>query len=58
MSTLHRVVTPPEWATRRRMSIAYFHQPNWHAEIRPLAGEGEPVLSGPYLMGKFTAANS
>ncbi|PJE33383.1 2-oxoglutarate-dependent ethylene/succinate-forming enzyme [Pseudooceanicola marinus] len=58
VSTLHRVVTPPEWATRRRMSIAYFHQPNWHAEIRPLAGEGEPVLSGPYLMGKFNAANS
>ena len=58
VSTLHRVVTPPDWATRRRMSIAFFHQPNWHAEVKPLAGEGgAPVLSGPYLMGKFASAN-
>ncbi|SFI48414.1 Isopenicillin N synthase [Celeribacter neptunius] len=57
-STLHRVVTPPDWATRRRMSIAYFHQPNWHAEVAPLSGEAaEPVISGPYLMNKFAAAN-
>ncbi len=58
-STLHRVVTPPEWARRRRMSLAYFHQPNWHAEIKPVAGDTrETAISGPYLMGKFTAANS
>ncbi|PJE30845.1 Isopenicillin N synthase [Pseudooceanicola antarcticus] len=58
VSTLHRVVTPPEWAARRRMSLAFFHQPNWHAEVKPLAGEGgETVTSGPYLMGKFAAAN-
>lgn len=58
-STLHRVVTPPDWATKRRMSIAYFHQPNWHAEITPLSGAAsEPVVSGPYLMNKFAAANA
>nr|WP_321508474.1 2OG-Fe(II) oxygenase family protein [uncultured Celeribacter sp.] len=57
-STLHRVVTPPDWATKTRMSIAYFHQPNWHAEIKPLAGEAtDSVTSGPYLMSKFAAAN-
>ncbi|QPM91211.1 isopenicillin N synthase family dioxygenase [Pseudooceanicola algae] len=59
VSTLHRVVTPPEQARQRRMSLAFFHQPNWHAEIRPLAGDGaETAVSGPYLMGKFAAANS
>lgn len=63
-STLHRVVTPPDWATKRRQSLAFFHQPNWRAEITCLdscAGNGplhEPVLSGPYLMEKFQAANS
>ncbi|MGR3661762.1 MAG: isopenicillin N synthase family dioxygenase [Paracoccaceae bacterium] len=63
-STLHRVVTPPDWATRRRQSLAFFHQPNWDAEITCLPGcEGEsvlhqPVNSGPYLMQKFQAANS
>ncbi|WP_417257048.1 isopenicillin N synthase family dioxygenase [Celeribacter halophilus] len=57
-STLHRVVTPPDWATKRRMSIAYFHQPNWHAEVKPLVGDTtQSVISGPYLMQKFAAAN-
>lgn len=63
-STLHRVVTPPDWATRRRQSLAFFHQPNWDAEIACLPGcdDGDaihqPVRSGPYLMQKFQAANS
>ena len=57
-STLHRVVTPPDWATKRRMSLAFFHQPNWHAKITPLSGAAtKPVTSGPYLMSKFAAAN-
>lgn len=65
VSTVHRVVNPPaeEGGQDRRQSMAFFHQPNWHAEIRVLdvclaAGEApkyEPVLSGPYLMGKFKA---
>lgn len=63
-STLHRVVTPAEWASRRRQSLAFFHQPNWLAEITCLPGCGEggdrydPVLSGPYLMDKFKAATA
>ncbi|MFZ1681768.1 MAG: 2OG-Fe(II) oxygenase family protein [Rhizobiaceae bacterium] len=58
-STLHRVVA--DGRAERRQSLAFFHQPNWFAEIACLdaclaPGERpkhEPVLSGPYLMGKF-----
>ncbi|MGN6101496.1 MAG: isopenicillin N synthase family dioxygenase [Devosia sp.] len=63
VSTVHRVVNPanPEEARQRRQSFAFFHQPNWFAEIACLdvclaVGDKpkyEPVLSGPYLMGKF-----
>ena len=61
-STLHRVVVPPELAGKRRQSLAFFHQPNWAAEITRLPGgvAGEidrgPVVSGPYLMEKFNEA--
>ncbi|MEO1248358.1 MAG: 2OG-Fe(II) oxygenase family protein [Pseudomonadota bacterium] len=53
VSTLHRVIAAPNQP--RRQSLAFFHQPNWDAEIRPLDGSDgyEPVLSGPYLMAKF-----
>jgi isopenicillin N synthase-like dioxygenase len=64
-STLHRVANPsPEnGGMARRQSLAFFHQPNWFAEIACLEaclGPGEKpkyeaVLSGPYLMGKFKA---
>lgn len=57
-STLHRVVVPEEMAGQRRMSLAFFHQPNWHAEVRPMEGAGESVISGPYLMKKFAAATA
>ncbi|MFZ0521478.1 MAG: 2-oxoglutarate and iron-dependent oxygenase domain-containing protein [Candidatus Acidiferrales bacterium] len=63
VSTLHRVVNPPPDASgsTRRQSIAFFHQPNWEAEITCIptclnAGETakySPVRSGEYLMGKF-----
>ncbi|OBZ97109.1 2OG-Fe(II) oxygenase [Pararhizobium polonicum] len=63
VSTLHRVVnpSPQDGGMARRQSLAFFHQPNWNAEINVLdacLGEGEtvqygPVLSGPYLMSKF-----
>ncbi|AVA22009.1 MULTISPECIES: 2OG-Fe(II) oxygenase family protein [unclassified Rhizobium] len=63
VSTVHRVVNPPpeEGGMQRRQSLAFFHQPNWFAEIACLPSclsRGEepkyaPVLSGPYLMGKF-----
>lgn len=62
-STLHRVVNPltTNDAQTRRQSLAYFHQPDWFAEIECLetcVSSDEPkryesVLSGPYLMSKF-----
>jgi isopenicillin N synthase-like dioxygenase len=63
VSTLHRVVNPPADASgsTRRQSIAFFHQPNWEAEISCVPtclGPGQkakysPVRSGEYLMQKF-----
>jgi isopenicillin N synthase-like dioxygenase len=63
VSTLHRVVNvaPEHGGLERRQSLAFFHQPDWFAEIATLPsclapGETptyDPVLSGPYLMGKF-----
>jgi isopenicillin N synthase-like dioxygenase len=68
VSTLHRVVnpSPEEGGMARRQSLAFFHQPNWDAEITVLdacLGEGEtakygPVLSGPYLMSKFKSTSA
>ncbi len=61
VSTLHRVVNDGVGGARN--SLAFFHQPSWHAEISVLPGmlgQGEeplypPVRSGPYLMEKFRA---
>jgi isopenicillin N synthase-like dioxygenase len=63
VSTLHRVVNPPPDSngSTRRQSIAFFHQPNWEAEIsciptclgRNQAAKYSPVRSGEYLMEKF-----
>jgi isopenicillin N synthase-like dioxygenase len=63
VSTLHRVVNPPPDArgSTRRQSIAFFHQPNWDAEISCIStclAPGEKakypaVGSGAHLMGKF-----
>lgn len=55
VSTLHRVVAKPDQPARQ--SLAFFHQPDWDAEIVPLDGSDTypPVRSGPYLMGKFQA---
>lgn len=65
VSTVHRVVNPAnaQEAMARRQSLAFFHQPNWFAEIKCLEvclemGESPkypPVLSGPYLRAKFTS---
>ena len=62
-STLHRVVNPPLDARgrSRRQSIAFFHQPNWDAEIACIPsclapGEAPrypPIASGPHLMTKY-----
>ncbi len=58
VSTLHRVVHRP--GAPARQSLAFFHQPDWGAEIRPLDGSDAwpPVRSGPYLMAKFRATGS
>lgn len=68
VSTLHRVVNPPARpnSSNRRQSLAFFHQPNWFAEIKCLESclesdelpKYEPVLSGPYLMSKFRSTVS
>ena len=56
VSTLHRVVAKPDQAARK--SIAYFHQPNWDAVIKPMQGSDyEEVISGPYQMSKFKSRN-
>lgn len=54
-STMHRVVVP----SRRRQSIAFFHNANWDAVIEclePCRGDGvkyAPIEAGPHLMNKF-----
>ena len=63
VSTVHRVVMPSDGGTQRRQSLAFFHQPNWDAEITAIDAcleQGESpkypaVYSGPYLMSKFRA---
>jgi len=58
VSTLHRVVAHPGQPARQ--SLAFFHQPDWMAEITPLDGSDAypPVKSGPYLMDKFRSTGS
>lgn len=55
VSTLHRVIAQPGQPARQ--SLAFFHQPDWDAEIVPLDGSDAypSVRSGPYLMDKFQA---
>ncbi|SLN39355.1 isopenicillin N synthase family dioxygenase [Pseudooctadecabacter jejudonensis] len=58
VSTLHRVVAKPHQPARK--SLAFFHQPGWEVEVAPLDGSDTypPVLSGPYLMGKFQSTGT
>lgn len=53
VSTLHRCSC--EGSERRRRSIAFFHLPNWDAEIRVIGKDPKyaPVEAGAYLMEKF-----
>lgn len=65
-STLHRVVNPEisVAATERRQSMAFFHQPNWDAEIECLPNCASadnpqryaPTRSGPWLRAKVEAS--
>jgi isopenicillin N synthase-like dioxygenase len=59
VSTLHRVANPPRArAHLPRQSIAFFHQPNWHALVECLPGCGEaprypPITSGAHFERKL-----
>lgn len=66
-SSKHRVPAPPaEMRTVPRVSIPYFHQPNWDAVVECLPeclepGESprhEPVRSGDYLLAKIRMSYS
>ncbi len=58
VSNTHRVVNPPAAAAHAtRLSIAFFHHPNYDASIACIAPPGKakypPVLSGEYRDGKY-----
>jgi isopenicillin N synthase-like dioxygenase len=58
VSNTHRVVNPPAEAARsRRLSIAFFHHPNYDAPIECIARPGQAryalVLSGAYRDEKY-----
>ena len=57
-STLHRVVALPNQPSRK--SLAFFHQPDWEAEINPIFSNTKfkTVRSGPYLMERFKEVNT
>ena len=67
-STLHRVVNPPQdiAATTRRISIVFFHQPNYDAEIACIPScldPGEqpkfaPTTAGKHLMDEISKTYS
>ena len=58
VSTLHRVVAKSNQSGR--LSLAFFHQPNWDADIKPIFNEPsvKSVKSGPYLMKKFISTRN
>lgn len=61
-STLHRVGLPAPGAAahERRQAVAFFHQPDWDAEIASLSGRDTypPIRYGDWLLAKFEAAGS
>jgi len=60
VSNVHRVANPPDSVAARskRLSIAFFHHPNYDALIECIAPPGKakypPVLSGRYRDDKYT----
>ena len=65
ISTMHRVVNPPrdKAGSSRRISLIFFHQPNYDARIECLpscVGNGahySPTTSGEHLLAKMIQAN-
>ena len=57
LSSLHRVVNPPEGDGRPRLSIAFFNHPNYDVTIESLPSQGParhtPVRSGDYRDLKY-----
>jgi isopenicillin N synthase-like dioxygenase len=69
VSTLHRVANPPreqQAENTRRMSLVFFHQPNYDAEVACLPtcqdenapAKYRPTTSGEHLLGKIGKANT
>ena len=58
ISTMHRVVNPPREAAagNRRLSIPFFHQPNYDALIECLPHLLRPGQPGPLRGGHFRPA--
>ncbi|MEK9968467.1 MAG: 2-oxoglutarate and iron-dependent oxygenase domain-containing protein [Ferrovibrio sp.] len=69
VSTLHRVANPPREQkadNTRRMSLVFFHQPNYDAEVvciptcqsEDVPAKYRPTTSGEHLLGKIGKANT
>lgn len=63
LSNLHRVANPPPaHAGTQRLSVAFFHNPNFDAEIRCIDPDGAakypPVVFGEYYLGKHLKAQN
>ena len=53
VSTLHRVGLPSGAGSPDRISIVFFHNPNYDAEIRCIAADGEPARYPPSAFDSF-----
>ncbi len=58
-ATRHRVVNPPRAAAdRHRLSIAFFHKPNYQTVVEPIPGSGsadvhfDPIVAGEWFDGR------
>ncbi len=68
ISTMHRVISPqdPETRRKRRLSMVFFHNPNYDAVISSLStcceseskSKYQPVSAGDYLFAKFMSAQA
>ena len=58
VSKLHRVVA--KLNQPGRLSLAFFHQPDWDAKITPIFNKmpEKSIKSGPYLMKKFLSTTN
>ena len=62
-STMHRVAVPAGRHDRARLTMPFFHNANWDAEVTCIVGPGEtprhpPVMAGAHLMSKFRSTIS